>query len=206
MPRAERKCPSRRCVESEESTAENDTLAHKDGSSQLQEGSSESQEGSSELRLHLGFRALLSSIALLACGPLGPLPGGELDGEPSSSAPVDWSFSQAHETIQLEVRPNDPYSVNVWCVTTRGKLYVGAGEGESSFWARALLEEPEARLRIGTTLYDVIDTRMMDTAEIEAFLDALAEKYEISDAQLSDFQTPSDERPSAVLFRLDSPL
>ena len=123
-----------------------------------------------------------------------------------SSAPVDWSFSQAHEIVQLEVRPHDPYSVNVWCVATHGKLYVGAGQGESSLWARALLEEPEARLRIDTTLYDVIATRVMDTAELEAFLDGLAEKYEISDAQLSDFQTPSDERPSAVLFRLDSRL
>ena len=192
MPRDERKCPSGRGVESEESTAGDDTLAHKDGGF--------------ECRLYLGFRVLLVSVALLACGPLGPLPGGELDGEPSSSAPVDWSFSQAHETVQLEVRPHDPYSVNVWCVATRGKLYVGAGQGESSFWARALLEEPEARLRIGTTLYDVIATRVTDTAEIEAFLDGLAKKYEISDAQLSDFQTPSDERPSAVLFRLDSRL
>ncbi len=205
MPRDERKCPSGGGVESEESTAGDDTLAHEDGSFQLLEWL-ELLEGSSELRLHLGFRVLLVSVALLACGPLGPLPGGELDGEPSSSAPVDWSFSRAHKTVQLEVRPHDPYSVNVWCVATRGKLYVGAGQGESSFWARALLEEPEARLRIGTTLYDVIATRVTDTAELEAFLDGLAEKYEISEAQLSDFQTPSDERPSAVLFRLDSRL
>ena len=203
MPRDKRKCPSVRCVESEASAARDDALARFGLSGRL--------EGSSELRLHLGFRALLASVALLACGPLGPLPGGELDGEPSSSAPVDWSFSHAHETIQLEVRPDDPYSVNVWCVATHGKLYVGAGRGESSFWARALLEEPEARLRIGTTLYDIIATRVTDTAEIEAFLDGLAKKYEISEAQLSDFQipsdlqTPSDEQPSAVLFRLDSP-
>ena len=92
------------------------------------------------------------SAMLVSCGPLGPVPGGALNGELALDAPSDWSFSNAHKTIQLEVRPSDPYSVNLWCVASNGKLYVGAGQGASSVWARALLDEGRARVRIDTTL------------------------------------------------------
>jgi hypothetical protein len=148
-------------------------------------------------------QVLLLSVVLVACGPLGPVPGGELDGEPSSSPPGDWSFSVEYNIIQVEVRPPDPYSVNVWCVATGGSLYVGAGRGGSSVWARALIEAPRARVRLGTVLYEVIATRVTGAAEIEAYIEALGEKYGSSDAQLSDFQAESHEPPSAVLFRLD---
>jgi hypothetical protein len=143
------------------------------------------------------------SVVLVACGPLGPLPGGQLEGEASVSPPGDWSFSFEYNVIQLEVRSPDPYSVDVWCVATGGSLYVGAGRGESSVWARALIQDPRARVRLGTVLYEVIATRVTAALEIEAYIEALGEKYGSSDAQLSDFQAGSHEPPSAVLFRLD---
>jgi len=150
----------------------------------------------------MNFRVLLLSGLLLGCGPLGPLPGGALDGEQASTLPVDWSFSDAYDTVQLEVRPSDPYSVNVWCVATGGALYVGAGRGGSSTWARVLLDDPRARLRIGSTLYDVRTVRVTAVPEIQAYLDGLAAKYESSEADVSDFLTDSDEPASAILFRI----
>jgi hypothetical protein len=146
---------------------------------------------------------LLASIAILACGPVGPLPGGSLNGEPSSSPAGDWSFSDSHNTIQLEVRRRDPYSVNVWCVAIGGNLYVAAGRGESSVWARALLDDGAARVRIGPVLFELNAVRVTSVAEIDAYLDALSKKYEASDAQLTDFQADASKPPSAVLFRLD---
>ena len=147
---------------------------------------------------------LLASIAILACGPVGPLPGGPLSGEPNSSPTGDWSFSSSHNTIQLQVRRSDPYSVNLWCVATGGSLYVAAGGGESSVWARALLEDGAARVRIGPALFELRAVRVTSVAEINAYLDALSKKYDASDAHLEDFQAASGKPPSAVLFRLDS--
>jgi hypothetical protein len=150
--------------------------------------------------------ALLVLLALVAaCDPLGPMSGGRLDGRSSPSRPTDWSFTDAYDTIQLEVRPAKPYSVNVWCVTTGGGLYVAAGEtAESSVWARALFEDPHARLRIDGVLYDVIATRVVGEEEIMRYVDALTKKYPISDATLSNFESRDDVPAGAVLFRMDT--
>jgi hypothetical protein len=155
------------------------------------------------MRLISVYSFALLSWMFVACGPLGPLPGGEIDGALASTPAGDWSFTDAHWTVQLETRPGDPYSVNVWCAAAGGRLYVGAGRGGSSTWSRALLDNPRARVRIGTVLYEVTAIRVADDAEIETYLDALSLKYSSSDAELSDFQPSSDQPPSAVLFRLE---
>ena len=71
---------------------------------------------------------VLITLLILACGPLGPLPGGELSGS-VASAPSDWSFTDEQENVQLETRPSDPYSVNVWGAGVDGSFYVAAGRG-----------------------------------------------------------------------------
>jgi hypothetical protein len=93
--------------------------------------------------------------------------------------------------------------VNLFCVASNGRLYVGSGEGASSVWASALLVEPQARVRVAGVLYDVTAVRVSLASEIEAYIDALSVKYDGSDAQLSDFQPVSDEPAVALLFRLD---
>ena len=90
---------------------------------------------------------------------------------PAATTPGDWSFSDAYGTIQLEVRPSDPYSVNVWCAAVQGTLYIGAGGGASSVWAQELLDDARARVRMDTVLYDVVAARVTNTAEIEAYID-----------------------------------
>jgi hypothetical protein len=157
------------------------------------------------LRVDVLQSIFVSSVLLLACGPLGPVPGSRLGGELSSSSPNDWTFTDRYDRVQVEVRPADPYSVNVWCVATGGRLYIAAGAAESSVWARALLNDAHARLRIGEMLYGVSATRVVDVAEIEAYIVALSDKYAISFADLSNFQPRSGEPPSAILFRLDAP-
>jgi hypothetical protein len=138
-----------------------------------------------------------------ACGPHGPLPGGRLEGEQTSAPARDWSFTDAYWTIQLETRPDDPYSVTVWCVAADGNLYVGAGQGASSVWARALMGDDRARVLIGEAIYEVSATVVADPAEILIYLDALSKKHGGSDAALSDFQSESDQPPTAILFRLE---
>ncbi len=75
-----------------------------------------------------------------ACGPLGPVPGGRLSGQVVSTPVTDWTFLNDQPTIELETRPDDPYSVTVWCVSLGSRLYVGAG-GPRRRWANALFKE-----------------------------------------------------------------
>ena len=59
------------------------------------------------MRISILLLIVTLSAMLVSCGPLGPVPGGALNGELASDTPSDWSFSKAHKTIQLEVRPSE---------------------------------------------------------------------------------------------------
>ena len=140
--------------------------------------------------------ALLGILAsgLLGCGPLVMVPGGALSGS-VRPVPSDWSFSDAIETIQLETRPSDPYSVNLWGIGIGENFYLAAGSSESR-WASYISDDPRVRLRLGDDLYELQATRTKDPAELDAFLAALKRKY--------DHEPEADEREEATLFRLEA--
>ena len=147
-------------------------------------------------RLIATLPALLGVLAggLLGCGPIVMVPGGALSGS-VQPVPSDWSFSDAIETIQLETRPSDPYSVNLWGIGIGKVFYVAAGSSESR-WASNISEDPRVRLRLGDDLYELQATRTKDQAELDAFLAALKRKY--------DHEPEADEREGATLFRLEA--
>lgn len=132
----------------------------------------------------------------LACGPLGPLAGGQLSGQ-VEAAPVDWSFTDAVDTVQLETNPTDPYSVNIWGATVGNSFYVAAGSGEESKWAGNIEGDPNVRLRVNGEIYELRAVRVDgDPSTREAFLAALQKKY--------DYELPNDEEAQqAWLYRLD---
>lgn len=135
----------------------------------------------------------LVSLVSLACGPLVLIPGGELSGE-VKPPPADWSFTDPIDTIQLETRPSDPYSVNVWGVAVGNGFYVAAGDAENA-WASHIANDPNVRLRVEDDVYELRATRTEDPAEMEAFLAAALAKY--------DFEPEPEQRESAALFRLE---
>ena len=55
--------------------------------------------------------SMLVGAVVVACGPIVMIPGGELSGTPAP-VPESWDFTNEVDTIQLETRPEDPYSVN----------------------------------------------------------------------------------------------
>ena len=145
-------------------------------------------------RLSATLPALIGVLAsgLLGCGPLVMVPGGALSGT-VQPVPSDWSFSGAIETIQLETRPSDPYSVNLWGIGIGENFYVAAGSSENR-WVSNISEDPSVRLRLGDDLYELRATRTKDPVELDAFLAALKRKY--------DHEPEADEREQATLFRL----
>jgi hypothetical protein len=137
----------------------------------------------------------LSSLFLVAgCGPFLILPGGELDGS-TAPAPNDWSFSAEVGTVQLETRPEDPYSVNIWAVGMGPVLYVHAGANRSS-WVEHMEANSEVRVRVEDQLYDLRASRVEDQDEFTRFSDAYEEKYG---------SRPRNENVGeAYLFRLEA--
>jgi hypothetical protein len=134
----------------------------------------------------------LLSLSVVGCGPIVTLPGGSLSGT-VKPVPSDWSFSDEVDTVQLETRPGDPYSVNVWTVAVGERLYIASAKRDQT-WAQNILADPLVRLRIGEDLYELSATLTEDAAERDAFLLAAKRKYDYeADAAASE----------AVLFRLE---
>jgi hypothetical protein len=136
------------------------------------------------------------------CGPLGPISGGALRGTLQTSPVPDWSFTAGHETVQLETNPDDPYSVNTWCVGVAERLYVptsmirGPRSPAEREWVQHATRDPRVRIRIGGALYERQAVRVTDSAEYEAARAALASKYELAPGDL-------DPEREIWIFRLD---
>lgn len=115
------------------------------------------------------------ALALLGCGPTLLLPGGALDGTPTET-PSDWGFVESISTIQLETRPQDPYSVNIWALGMDGALYVHAGANRSN-WVEHIEVDPRVRVRIEGRLYDLAAVRVTRDDEFQRFAERYEKKY-----------------------------
>lgn len=138
--------------------------------------------------------ALLALLAL-GCGPIGPFPGGELSGDVATAPPTDWSFTDTEMTVQLETRPSKPYSVNLWGVSIGDRFYLASGRGGEANWVGYIADDPNVRLRVGNTIYELRAVRVENETYGERFLEALKRKY--------DWEPSGRERDEAWLFRLD---
>ncbi len=137
----------------------------------------------------------VSFLLLVAgCGPFLLLPGGKLDGV-TAPAPSDWSFIDAVDTVQLETRPDDPYSVNLWVVGMGPGLYVHAGANRSS-WVEHLEVSSDARVRVEDKLYDLRASRVEGQDEFTRFSDAYEAKY--------GTRPRNEDAAEAYLFRLEA--
>jgi hypothetical protein len=135
-------------------------------------------------------------LALLGCEPMGPLSGHGLSGT-ATPPPDDWSSVGAIETVQLQTRPADPYSVNIWGVAIGPDYYVASGRGENSSWVHHIAADPAVTLRIGEALYSLRAVRVTDPAELARVKAAYAAKY--------DMQAQDSDPDQAWVFRLDRP-
>ena len=149
------------------------------------------------------FHLIVIISFLIACGPLGPIPGGRLNGDLAPPPASGWAMFASLESLQLEVRPDKPHSVTVSCVVADGRLYVSTGRAERSVWAGALIADARARVKVGPTLYEVQGVRVREIDEIQVYLDAYRLKYGRSGGSLSGFQSTAERAAPFVLFRLE---
>ncbi len=119
---------------------------------------------------------VLLAIGLVGCrGPFLLLPGETLEGT-TVAAPDSWSFTDAIDTVQLETRPSDPYSVNIWVIAIDPHLYVHAGTNRST-WVESMEADPKVRLGVEGSIYELAAERVEDQAEFDRFADAYETKY-----------------------------
>jgi hypothetical protein len=124
---------------------------------------------------------LLALLVALGCvPPSDSRPGLWLSGS-ASELPDDWSFTDAHREIALEVSP--PYllahSVTIWCVSLDGQLYVAARSPDDKRWPGWVASDPDVRLGIDDRLYETRLAMLGSEDEIERVYAAYAAKYEL---------------------------
>ena len=148
-------------------------------------------------------RFLVLLLLVVACGPIGPIPGGRLRGELGPRHAADWGFAADEKTAQLETRPADPYSVNTWFVSLGPDLYVpssmilGPKDPTERSWVGHVTENPSVRIRIGDRVYERVAHRVSDVREYDRARNALEKKYALDPAE-------RDAAREIWIFRLDA--
>ncbi len=114
-------------------------------------------------------RGVLVGLVLFSFGCGGPLlvfPGGELSGQVVKTQVGDWSFVE-DSFVDLETRPDDPYSVQLNYIVKDGKLYIDPAEGRS--WLDHIRADPRVRVRFGGKVYPLKAVLVGQPGELEGF-------------------------------------
>jgi len=110
----------------------------------------------------IGLVALLLVLRITGLGPHQRIPGLWLKGELVTTPVTDWSFTDAHETIQIQTNTWYwlPHSVTTYCNSYNGQLYVtsvyraGMEYPKAKNWTANVARDPHVRLKIGDKVYD----------------------------------------------------
>ncbi len=146
---------------------------------------------------------LVLTLAVLGAGlawvfrsdPILMVSGRTLSGE-ESPYPKGWGFSQSHDTIAVETRPEDPHSVTTLCFLHEGDLYVPAQSGSSKRWTHYVLKDPRVRLKVGGEIYRATAMRVLPL-DLGQFRESIGRKYPVLGNR------SPDEMPEDVwLFRI----
>ncbi len=138
------------------------------------------------------FLIAIAALLLVGWGPFLIFPGDALEGT-VAPVPGEWSSVRDIDTIQLETRPADPYSVNIWVIGIGPLLYIHAGANRAA-WVEHIEADPNVRLRVGETLYELRAERVTTAEEFARFSNAYEKKY--------DRRPRNENVAEAYLFRL----
>ena len=113
---------------------------------------------------------LLSASVLLAYNytcPCAIIPGRALSGELNTNPVDDWSIANDVPLCQLEVRPQEPHSINLNCMSAEHRLFVSCSACESKGWSSIALENPQGRIRVNGIVYPVTMRRLTLDSELD---------------------------------------
>ena len=103
--------------------------------------------------------------------------GGALSGD-TSETPTSWSELDAEDVVQLEARPDDPYSINLWAVAVGPDLYIATGEGGTR-WSDFIEADRDVRLRVIDKIFELEAVAVRAQDEKTAVAMAYVDKYDL---------------------------
>ena len=110
--------------------------------------------------------ALLLALAGTRSGPFYAIPGGTLSGTVDEEPVADWSFV-TDRNLDLETRPDAPYSVELNYVVRNGQLFIDPAEGRA--WLDHIRADPRVRVRFGDRIYPLLAVLVGRPGEMEGF-------------------------------------
>lgn len=134
---------------------------------------------------HDAVRVILVALGALfllsGCEPSDRMPGLWLRGDVVDPPPQDWSFTESHREIFVEVSTPYflPHSVTIWCAELHGQLFIGARDPDTKNWPGWLARDRDVRLKIGPRVYPVSAVDVTDEDTLTAIRSAYAEKYDL---------------------------
>ncbi len=131
----------------------------------------------------------ICTIILTGCTqPFIGVPGGKLSG---SDATPPGSWGAVPDVVQMETRPDDPYSVNIWAVSKDNHLYVGT---QDATWVPFIQQDPRVKIKIDERLYSLTALEVKDPAEIDRVISVYSSKYDFDASEVGN---------NGQLFRLE---
>ena len=118
------------------------------------------------MRLRIAICVVVAAVLVGCGGPLLAIPGGELEGTVVTEPVSDWSFVD-DPFVDLEVRPDDPYSVELGYFVKDGQLYIDPAEGRR--WFDHIREDARVRARFGDRIYPLKAVLAGRPGELEGF-------------------------------------
>jgi len=151
---------------------------------------------------------ILFTLLLMACEPKDRRPGTWLSGDLVEEKIEDWSFSDEFQEVFIQTHPwyGVPHSVTTVLATENGKLYVPSIYyeepklfPEGKYWNSIVAKNPNVEIKIGDKLYPRAISLIIDEAEFENGLNALAAKYPF----WQKVKASPEEAPTFVIMQLN---
>ena len=124
----------------------------------------------------LGAAAVAAALTYFFYCPCSRLPGGWLLGSEVTEPVADWSFANEVPLCQIQVQSWLPHSVNLNCMSSRGRLFLSCASYDGKTWSTAALANPDARIRVNDSVYLVTLTRVEDPEVLDEAWNARAAK------------------------------
>ena len=123
---------------------------------------------------------ILAILLMAGCEPADTTPGLWLSGT-LRPFPEDWSFTEGHREISIEVGTPYfvPHSVTIWCADLEGDLYVGAAAPETKNWPSWVMDDPDVVLKVGDEIYEARLTRLSDPEQMSRVGSVYSAKYDL---------------------------
>jgi hypothetical protein len=120
-------------------------------------------------------------------GPLGPIPGGAFVGPVDPNRDPQWD--DLEKVIELEIRPDKPWSLSVWNVVIDGELYVPSARGAQRRWTSVALADPNVRIRTHGKIYEQRIEQVTDPSLRRKIGQAVVERYDLERGDESDLES-----------------